>query len=273
MLLKSKKIGFLGFGNMAQAMARALIESGTVSASNIFASNRSQGKLLKVAELLGVNAMNTNEEMIESADLIIISTKPQDLVSAVEPLARYFTDNQIVLSMSAGIPLKSLKRALPSVKKLGRIMPNTPIQIRRAVIGYCLTPEAELYSNLIEELLNPMGLVVSVQEGEPFEALTVSCGSGTGFVFELMEYWQEWLEEHGFDSEVARQMTVETFLGAALLASGSSGLSIAELQDKVVSRKGVTHAGLESMRELEIERALRYSFEKAVLRDRELARS
>ena len=85
-----------------------------------------------------------------------------------------------------------------------------------------------------------------------------------------MMYWQEWLEEHGFSSEEARKITVETFLGGALLASQQEETSIEDLQRQVVSKKGVTHAGLESMRELEVERALRYSFEKAVLRDRSL---
>ena len=87
-----------------------------------------------------------------------------------------------------------------------------------------------------------------------------------------MLYWQEWLEEHGFASHVARKMTVETFLGAALLASENKDAPIDDLLSKVASKKGITQAGLESMRELEIERALRYSFEKAALRNQELAK-
>jgi pyrroline-5-carboxylate reductase len=99
----------------------------------------------------------------------------------------------------------------------------------------------------------------------------VACSSGTGFIFEMMLYWQEWLEEHGFDGEVARRMTTETFLGASLLATQSKE-SIDELQARVTSKKGVTAAGLQSMRELEIERALRISFEKAAMRNKEIGR-
>ena len=100
----------------------------------------------------------------------------------------------------------------------------------------------------------------------------MSCGSGPGFIFEVMQYWQEWVEEHGFEPDVARKMVVQTFLGAAELAAKSADMPLHDLQARVVSKKGVTAAGLQSMRELEIERALRYSFEKAVLRDQELAR-
>ena len=91
-------------------------------------------------------------------------------------------------------------------------------------------------------------------------------------MLELMEYWRDWIEEHGFDPETSRQMVVQTFLGAAMMAEKAGEQSLLDLQEKVVSKKGVTAAGLQSMRELEIERALRYSFEKAVLRDQELAR-
>ncbi len=87
-----------------------------------------------------------------------------------------------------------------------------------------------------------------------------------------MLYWQEWIEGYGFDSELAKKMAVQTFLGAALQAEGSNGQSLETLQAKVVSKKGVTMAGLDSMRELDIERALRVSFEKAMLRDRELGK-
>ena len=114
---------------------------------------------------------------------------------------------------------------------------------------------------------------MKVDEDESFEALTVASSSGIGFVFELMIYWSEWLEERGFSKEEARDITVQTFSGASVLAETSQNLDLTELQKKVVSKKGVTAAGLNSIRELDIERCLRISFEKAVLRDREIGKS
>ena len=272
-LLKQRKIGFIGAGNMGQAMMKALITSGTVPKEHVFATNRSFGKLKKVEETLGVTPLQTNEELIDMCDIIILGVKPQDLVGVLEPIASSFLDSHLVISIAAGFDLQTLKRILPNVTGLARAMPNTPATIQKAVVGYCLAEGAEAYEASVEEVLSPLGLVVPVEEGEMFEALTVSCGSGPGFIFELMQYWQEWMEEHGFDAPTAREMVVQTFVGAAKLAESSPEVSIAELQDRVVSKKGVTAAGLQSMRELEIERALRYSFEKAVIRDQEIART
>lgn len=271
-LIRQRKIGFIGAGNMAQAMMKALVDSQVVPVANLFATNRSPGKLKKVEETLGVTPINTNEELVDLCDIVILAVKPQDLVGVLEPIASSFHESQIVISLAAGFSLQSLKRLLPNIIGLARAMPNTPAHIRKAVVGYCLAEGAEAYEASVEEVLRPLGLVVPVEEGELFEALTVSCGSGPGFIFEMMLYWQEWLEEHGFDSPVAKQMVIQTFLGAAELAAQSGDISIQELQDRVVSKKGVTAAGLQSMRELEMERVLRYSFEKAVIRDQEIER-
>ena len=268
-----RKIGFIGTGHMGQAMIQAFIESGRVPASKIYASNRSEGKLKKMQEQFGINAVATNEELVDACEVVIIAVKPQDLAGVIEPIARTFLPSHIVISLSAGFSLRSLQKLLPDVKTLVRVMPNTPATIRRAVVGYCLGKEAGGYGPMIEDLFSPLGLVVPAPEGELFQSLTVGSGSGPGFVFELMQYWQEWMEEHGFEPGIARKMVVQTFLGAAELAVKHKDVPLHDLQDRVVSKKGVTAAGLQSMRELEIERALRYSFEKAVLRDSEIERS
>lgn len=268
-----RKVGFIGTGHMGQAMIQAFIESGRVPAAKIYATNRSDGKLKKMQDQFGINAVATNEELIDACEIVIIAVKPQDLAAVIEPIASTFLPSHIVISMAAGFSLRSLQKLLPDVKALIRVMPNTPATIRRAVLGYCLGKEASGYGPMVEDLFSPLGLVVPAPEGELFQSLTVGCGSGTGFVFEMMQYWQEWMEEHGFEPAIARQMVVQTFLGAAELAVKNKDMPIHDLQEKVVSKKGVTAAGLQSMRELEIERALRYSFEKAVLRDSEIERS
>jgi pyrroline-5-carboxylate reductase len=257
---------------MGQAMISALLSSGAVDAKNIYATNRSSSRLKKAEELFHIQPLANNEELIDTCDIVVLAVKPQDLTQVLEPIASSFHEGHLVISIAAGFSLKSLQKLLPQVIGLARAMPNTPATVQKGVVGYCMAGGAAAYEASVEELLTPLGLVVCVDEGEPFEALTVSCGSGPGFVFELMQYWQEWLEEHGFDSVMARKMVVQTFAGAAALAEASEDISIGDLQERVTSKKGVTAAGLQSMRELEIERALRYSFEKAVIRDQELSR-
>ncbi len=271
--LKIRRFGFLGTGHINQAIIRGLLDSKTLIPAQISASNRSGGKLNRLAESLKIRTYATNEELIESCDVVIIGVKPQDLVQALEPIASTFHSGHTVMSLAAGVSLKELRKLLPEAGALVRVMPNSPIVINKGVIGYCVSAKTSDAGPLVEELFAQLGYVIKVDEGEAFEALTVAASSGVGFVFELMQYWQEWLEEHDFDPDQARNMTIQTFLGASTLASQDVTLPLEELQSKVVSKKGVTAAGLSSMRELEIERALRYSFEKAVLRDRELGQA
>lgn len=266
----SSKIGFIGAGNMCQALISGWIEKGSFKPEDIFVANRSPGKVKRLAEQFGVQGMNTNEEVIDKSDVVILAIKPQDLTMAIEPIASAFQPSHTVVSLAAGFPLRSLRKILPQCNLMVRVMPNTPVRVQKGVIGYCLSKSDIGMERWVEHAFSPLGLVVKVDEGEPFQALTVSCGSGVGFVFELMIYWQEWLEERGLDPDLAKKMTVQTFVGASQLAEKSDGQSLIELQHKVASKKGVTAAGLDSMRELEVERALRYSFEKAALKDREL---
>ncbi|MBX2995116.1 MAG: pyrroline-5-carboxylate reductase [Bdellovibrionaceae bacterium] len=270
-MMKHYKVGFLGVGNMAQAIIKGLVESKVVAPDHIYAANRSPGKLQKATELWGLQPLATNEEVIDKCEIVVLAMKPQDLSSAIDPLVGLFNEGQIVISLAAGVQLRQLQRKLPQCR-IARVMPNTPSVISQGVIGYLTGANSEALDTVVEDLFTPLGYTLKVQDEEQLEALTVSCSSGTGFVFEMMMYFQDWIEERGFDPATARQMVVQTFLGAAKLASLNAEQHLEDLQHKVTSKKGVTAAGLESMREFEIERALRYSFEKAALRNQELAK-
>jgi pyrroline-5-carboxylate reductase len=272
-LLKRKRIGFLGVGNMGQALITALIETNTVEADRISAFDAIDGKAKKFSEKHGIQCANSAEEVVESTEIVFLAIKPQDLSDAIEPIAMSFSEKHLVVSLAAGFPLSKLKQILSQAGNVARIMPNTPVKVKKAVIGYALAQPSELDEETLELLLSPMAYLVPTPEGEKLEGLTVACGSGPGFVFEFMKYWQDWLEDYGFKKEEARRMTVDTFLGAAILADSQPSTEINELQERVASKKGVTQAGLDSFRENEMERILRLSFEKAVQRDRELAQN
>lgn len=267
---RSRKVGLIGVGNLGQAIIKSLVTSGTVPPENFFATNRTPRKLQKAVEDFQIQALPNNEELIEKVDVVILGVKPQDLYEVLEPLSSSFSPHQTVVSLAAGVEISALKKVLPNVTQFVRWMPNSAVRLGKGVVGYCLADAAIPMEPYIQSLIEPLGFAVKVAEGDEFEALTVSSASGVGFVFELMVYWQEWLEEHGISPETARAITVKTFLGSALLAEENPQTEIGELQNKVTSKKGVTAAGLDSMRELEVERLLRYSFEKAALRDKEL---
>ncbi|NJL24644.1 MAG: pyrroline-5-carboxylate reductase [Calothrix sp. SM1_5_4] len=266
-----ENIGFIGAGNMCQTLIEGWLAKDLTSASEIFVSNRTPGKANRMRDHFKVNVCATNEELVDKSDVVILALKPQDLEAAVEPIASSFGEDQVVISLAAGIQLRRLKRMLPQCRNVARVMANTPARIMRGTFGYC-TPASNIrVDRWMERMFKPLGFTIKLDEGEQFEAFAVATSAGVGFVFELMIYWQEWLEERGLDAETAQKMTVHTFLGASELALKSMPQGLDELQAKVTSKKGITAAGLESMRELEVERLLRYSFEKAAIRDRELS--
>lgn len=264
-------IGFMGCGNMAQAIIKGLIDNKVIPAQKIFVSNRSPGKPIKLRDQYGINIANSNEELVESAQVIVLSMKPQDLLAAIDPLGGIFSEKQIVISLAAGVKLSTLKKHLPLLRWI-RLMPNTPTLIGQGLVGY-FTDQADSYlDTLVEDLFKPLGQTTKLKDEEQFESFMIACSSGVGFVYEMMIYWQDWMIEYGFDEDIAKNLTLETFLGATQLARTSAQLNLEELQARVASKKGVTEAGLQSMRDSEIERSLRVAFEKAGLRNQEMAK-
>lgn len=269
--LTDKKVGFIGIGNMGQAILSALIKSDTLKADQIYIHNRTPGKVKKMVDRFGVESVETPEELVEKSDVVILATKPQDLLELLEPLRNTFTSEKVAISIAAGVKLATLKKYIPDAQ-LVRVTANTPIFVRKSVIGFCLSEPNIIIEKMVKKLFTPLGYVVSIEEGEEFSSLLVASSSGAGFVLELMKYWQDWVEEYGIEPEVARKIVTETFLGTALLAANDPEMSFDQQIVKVASKKGVTAAGLTSMRELELEGILRMSFNKALMRDNELAK-
>ena len=266
-----ENVGFIGAGNMAQALIEGWLSKDLLKADAILVSNRTPGKVKKLVDQWHVRGCATNEEVIDNSDIVIIAVKPQDLEGAIEPIASTFSADQVVISLAAGVPLKKLRKLVPQCPNIVRLMANTPARIKRGAFAYC-TPSSNLrVERWMERMFKPLGFTVKLEEGEAFQAFAVATSAGVGFVFELMIYWQEWLEERGIDPDIAQAMTIHTFAGASELALQSLPQRLDELQARVTSKKGITAAGLESMRELEVERLLRYSFEKAAIRDQELS--
>ena len=266
------KIGFLGMGNMAQALVKGWVDRKVIDPKSVFAANRTPGKLLKAQEQWGLQTCSTNEQVVDSSDIVIIAVKPQDFAAALDPLISLFRPKQIVVSLAAGIKMRDLNKKVPDVRWV-KVAANTPAFIQRGVFGFFQGQSDPGVETTMTDLFSPLGRVFNCQNEDEFEALMVACSAGTGFVLELMMYFQDWIEEHGLEPEAAREMAVETFAGAALLASHQPNVELEDLQNKVISKKGITEAGLQSMRELEVERLMRVSFEKAALRNQELSRN
>lgn len=276
LFLKKKNIGFIGAGNMTQHILEPLLASNIVKSEQIFVSNRSSNKLQKLQDQFKVTACGSNEELLEKSDIIILSIKPQELYEGLEPVLAYFEPHHEVISLAAGVSLKSLSKLLPKVNTLSRVMLSTAVKIKQAVIAYdfikngqfAQDPEEGAFS--VKALFSPLGKLVFLKDDQAFRAFTVAAGSGIAVIYELMLYWQAWLKDYGITEKEAEQITQQSFLAASQMAI-SEAKSIESLQQAVTSAKGVTIEALEAMRFSGVEKQLHHAFEKARLKDAQLA--
>lgn len=264
------KLGFIGAGHITQSLCRGFLNSQRLTVQQLGVTNRTSGKLQKLKDELLIQTFNSNEELIQFADIIFIAVKPQDFFSVAEEVGRTITPNQIVISLAAGIPLSKLQKSIPHAR-WARVIPNTPTAYNQGIIGI-YSHDSALAINL-SDLFSLVGQVYINENEDLLNSLLVGTSSGTGFVIELMSYYQDWLEEHGFSSEESKSMAVQTFVGASLLCQKHPEKSLLDLINAVASKKGVTAAGLESMREHDMDRLLRMSLDLAQKRNEELARS
>lgn len=267
--LNKHKIGFIGCGNLAQSILSSLLTHKVVKPDNIYFTNRSKVKADKIINDYSINYIIGNDELIDLCDVVIIAVKPQDFFQGIEPYVANFRENQIVISLAAGIGYTELCSLISTTNQIVRVMTNTAASVSSGVVGYIHSLESKNLDSLVETLFTSIGDVYKLSNEEEFSAFTVATSSGIGFVFEIMTYWAEWLEQYGIPKDVAERMITQTLIGATQL-SKLNKVSLTDLQNKVVSKKGVTLAGLESMREMELDRLFRVSFEKAVMRDKEL---
>lgn len=267
--LNRTKIGFVGAGNMTRSLIGGLSLNPNFKASNIFVCSRSSQKPIELSKAFGVNAMDHTEELIEECDWIILAMKPQDLPEFLNDHGKLITLDKSVLSLCAGLNVDLLKKEMPQVNRVARLMPSTTCEVGRGVLG--VYSEDRNLSSEIEDLFRPVGYVAAVESEDDLDKVMITAASGVGFVLEIMQIWSEWLEENNFDSEDAARITEMSFAGVGELIR-STGKSFSKLQSEVTSRKGVTLAGLDAMRHAELDRVLRVGFGAALKRSDELSR-
>ncbi len=271
--LSHLKISFLGCGQMAQSLIQAYVHqpNSQISSKNIFISGRNLQKTKRIAEKFNVQMVVDNEELLDKSSVIFLCVKPFDAEEAIQALRNSFDSNHTFISVMAGVSIKQLQKWGLSSRRIVRLMPNIAVSIGEGCLPFYSYKNQDSINAFIEELLKSLGQVVVLDNEESLNALTVASASGVGFFFEILEYWIEWLQNQGFPYKKAREISVQTFLATGLLAQKYSQKKILDLQKEVASAKGVTAAGLNTMRELELERILRLSFEKASLREKELS--
>ena len=241
------KISFLGGGNMATALIGGLLNHGfpadEIAVVEIGAENRA-----RLARNFGVRCYAEPDISALQCDVLLLAVKPQQMREACAALKGKLTD-QLVISIAAGLRLADLSRWLGGYNKLIRSMPNTPALIGSGVTGLFAMPGVSEAERLgAERILQAVGSIVWVNDEAQIDAVTALSGSGPAYVFLFIEALQQAAAELGFTPKQARQLSIETVLGAARLAEQSEEPA-SVLRERVTSKGGTTEAALRVMTE------------------------
>ena len=261
------KLGFIGGGNMAQALIVGL-KNQQFAMQDITVIELDASKCAELSRDLGINT--TNElASIQACDLIVLAIKPQQLPMLAKTLAPLLKQ-QLVISIAAGIRLVDLSRWLGNYTTIIRAMPNTPAQIQAGITGLVAMPNvSKAHIALADQVLSAAGTTLWLDSEEKLDAVTAISGSGPAYVFYLIEALQVAALELGLDEAQAKQLSIATFKGASLLADAST-TPIATLREQVTSKGGTTEQGLLSLQHSQVKQAIILATQKACERAKTL---
>lgn len=241
MMLESSTVGFVGGGNMAEALIAGIVEDGGVPARSVLVVEPDPDRSAALIERYGITAV-TIGELAERADILVVAVKPQVVDQVLEELLGSVPASALVISVAAGVPASRFERALPGVPVV-RAMPNTPALLGQGMSVISAGAAAgDEHLEKARAILGTTGRVLALAETQ-LDAVTAVSGSGPAYFFYLVEALVEAGQAVGLDPEVASELVVQTAYGAATMLR-ESGKDAAALREAVTSPGGTTAAGL-----------------------------
>jgi pyrroline-5-carboxylate reductase len=272
-VLKNKKIGFIGGGNMAEAMIKGLLSASFIEAKNVCVSEPSEAKRDTLHAEYKIKVSADNRELVKKCDIIILAVKPQIVQKVLRDIASLVGRDKLVISIAAGVPIAIMDDVLRGGKNkkfsIVRTMPNTPALVQEGVTAIASGEHVrKIDVKIAHRIFEAVGRTVDVEEDQ-LDAVTGLSGSGPAYIFMLIEALSDAGVKMGLSREVANTLTIQTVLGSAKLAR-ESGKHPGELKDMVTSPAGTTISGLHALEEGSFHTTLMNAVEDATLRSREL---
>lgn len=263
-----KKLGFIGAGNMAEAMMRGLLRSGLVTPSDLWASDVNTERLAQLRETHGLHT-GTNLEVARAADVVVLAVKPQIMDRVLREIAPEIGRERVVISIAAGVPVEAIERRLHPPTRIIRSMPNTPALVSQGATALAPGPHAtEEDLELAVRIFRSVGQTVVVDESQ-LDAVTGLSGSGPAYVFLVIEALADAGVKVGLSRKDAMTLATQTVLGSAHLLK-ETGLHPGVLKDQVTSPGGTTIAGLHTLEAGGLRTTLIDAVEAATRRAQEL---
>ena len=266
------RVGFIGAGQMATALAKGFIAATTVTPEAIVACDVVPAAGAKFVEQTRGRLVSTSREVARDSSVIFLAVKPQQMDQVFADLQEILRPEHLIVSIAAGIPLKTLAAGLGPQVRLIRVMPNTPCLVGCGASAFSrglnATPED---AALVQRLLSNVGLALEVPE-KLLDAVTGLSGSGPAYVYQIIEALSDGGVRMGLPREIATKLAAQTLLGGAQMVL-STGQHPGTLKDAVTSPGGTTIAGLHELERGGLRGILMDAVEAATERAQELGAS
>ena len=275
-MLTKKKLGFIGGGNMTEALLKGLLASTYAAPKNILVSDLLLDRLDYLNKEYKVKTTDDNRKLVQKSDILILAVKPQTVKKVIESFSDLVDSNKIIISVAAGIPITFIEKTLDieGKKKISviRTMPNTPALVQEGATAICgSSHSSNLDLKIAHHIFKAIGQTVDIEEIH-MDAVTGLSGSGPAYIFMIIEALSDAGVKVGLSREVSNTLTIQTILGSAKLAR-DSGKHPGELKDMVTSPGGTTISGLHMLEEGGIRNALMNAVEMATQRSKELGKN
>lgn len=240
------KIGFLGAGKMATALARGFLNAKLVKANQLVAADPFDAARKHFAAETGAKTVGSNLEAARAATVLILATKPDQVTTALTEISSVVTKKHFVISIAAGVTLAKLEAALPVGARVIRVMPNTPALVGAGASGFALGKNATAANGeLAKKLLSAVGIAMQVKEAL-LDAVTGLSGSGPAYVYQFIEALSDGGVAAGLPRDIATKLAAQTVLGGAKMVL-ETGIHPGALKDQVTSPGGTTIEGLHEL--------------------------
>ena len=251
----SLKIGFLGAGKMATALARGFMHAGLVTPDSLIGSDPYDAARVAFARDAGVKTTAFNPDVLNFASVIVLAVKPDQVKDVLAEARPHFTGNHLLISIAAGVPIARLEGALPQGARVVRVMPNTPALVGASASAFAPGQAAQPEdAQLTQKLFSAVGVAYAVKESL-LDAVTGLSGSGPAYAFLIIEGLSDGGVAAGLPRDIATKLAAQTLLGSAKLLL-ETGQHPAALKDMVTSPGGTTIEGLHELEKAGVRGAL-----------------
>lgn len=267
-----KTIGFLGGGNMAEALIRGLVQGGHVPPDRVWASGPRPERMAELTRAYGVRVTGDNRDLARQSQILVLSVKPQIMERVLLEVSDAVQPGGLVISLAAGVPTAAIERRLPGGSRVIRAMPNTPAVVGAGATAIARGSHAEPGDlELAKFVFDAVGISVVLDESQ-LDAVTGLSGSGPAYIFLILEALADAGVKVGLSRRTAQRLAAQTVMGSAKLLLDTDGHP-GQLKDMVTSPGGTAIAGLHTLEQGGLRTTLINAVEAATLRSRELGRS